>query len=502
MRSFTWAVLVSFAGAGIMAAQIDWPSFGGDSQRTGWERSDTRITRENVKHFELVLKRKFPDPHAGPRSLTPPVIVGLLISYRGFKELAFFADGTDTIWSVDADLNRVFWKRQLEPEKAKAGASACAQTVTTMPALVPPVVFGKRAAGRRRPALPGNEFGEVRPVFAVSNDGKLHELNTSDGSDLAAPLDFLPANVKASPLTIHDGTIYASSAAGCGGAESGIWAIDLTVPHPKAVSFTWKGSTAYGLGGPAFGNDGTVYLQTGLDTIQSFTPNDLKPKERLTLSGNRSGKTALGYNAPTPVVLDSNGRDVIVSSTSDGRLFVVDNKSFGGDGHKTPLSQTAPLAAADGGIWGGLAGWKDPDGKLWVFAPVWGKLNPDLKPSRTNGPVTNGAIVAFKLAEQDGKPVLTPAWVSRDMRSPVPPVTTSGAVFALSAGAYSSDGRLKRPSHAILCGLDTQTGEEIYSTGNQVAGPGALTGLTVSNGRVYFATADGTLYAFGIRLEI
>lgn len=502
MRSITLGVLISLAGAGVMEAQIDWPSFGGDSQRTGWERSDTRITRENVKDFELVLKRKFPGPHAGPRSLTPPVIVGLLISYRGFKELAFAADGSDTIWSVDADLNRVFWKRQFEPKKTKARAFACDQTVATMPTLVPPVIFGKRAAGgHRRPALPGNDFGEVRPVFAVSNDGKLHKLNTSDGSDLSAPLDFLPANVRASALTIHDGTIYASSASGCGGAQSGIWAVDLTVPDPKAVSFTWQG-TAYGLGGPAFGNDGTVYLRTSLDTIQSFTPNDLKPKERLTFPENPSGKTPAGYNATTPVVLDSNGRDLIVSSTSDGRLFILDDKSFGRDDHKTQLSQTAPLAAAGGGIWGGLAGWKDPDGKLWVFAPVWGKLNPDLKPARTNGPVTNGAIVAFKVEEQHGMPVLTPAWVSRDMRSPVPPVTTSGAVFALSAGAYSSDGQPKGPSHATLIGLDAQTGEEIYSTGNAVTAPGALTGLTVSNGRVYFATADGTLYAFGIRLEI
>ena len=503
MRSFTLAVLIFFVGAGVIAAQIDWPSFGGDSQRTGWERSDTRITRENVKDFELVLKRKFPGPYAGPRSLTPPVVVGLLISYRGFKELAFTASGSDTIWSVDADLNRVFWKRQFEPENTRAGTSACAKTVATMPALVPPVVFGKRAAGgHRRPALPGNQFGEVRPMFAVSNDGKLHKLNTSDGSDLSAPLDFLPANIKASPLTIHDGTIYASSAWGCGGAESGIWAIDLTVPEPKAVSFTWQGTSVDGLGGPAFGNDGTVYLQTGLDTIQSFTPNDIKPKERLTLLAKRSGKTATGYNVPTPVVLDFNGRDLIVSSTSDGRLFVVDAKSFGGADHKTPLSQTAPLASAGGGIWGGLTGWKDPEGKLWVFAPVWAKLNPDLKPARTNGPVTNGAIIAFMLEEQDGKPVLTPAWVSRDMRAPVPPVTTNGAVFALSAGAYSSDGRPKGRSHATLYGLDAQTGEEIYSTGNQVTAPGALTGLTVSNGRVYFSTTDGTLYAFGIRLEI
>jgi outer membrane protein assembly factor BamB len=476
--------LICLLGAGFVQAQIDWPSLGGDSQRTGWEKSDTRITRENVKDFELVLKRKFAYPRTGPRSLSPPVIVGLLISYRGFKELAFVADDSDTIWSVDADLNRVFWKRQFASGKAK---STCA----SMPALVPPVHFGRRqAAGEhRRPAIPGNGFGEVRPVFAVSSDGKLHKLNTSDGTDLTPPLDFLPPNVKAASLAIHDGTIYASSAPGCGGSQSGIWAIDLTVPDPRAVSFTWKGPS---YGGPAFGNDGTVYLPTAPNTIQSFTPNDLKPKDVLTLPEDHPLRVAAGLNAPTPVVFEFDGADLIVSSTGDGRLFIVDNKSFGGDDHKTPLFETSPLAAPGGGVWGGLSSWKGPDGKLWVFAPVWGKLNPDLKTGRTNGPVTNGAIVAFTVEEHDGKPILAPAWVSRDMRSPVPPVTTSGAVFALSPSG----------AHATLYGLDAETGEEVYSSGNQVASPGALTGLTVCNGRVYFATADGTLYAFGVHLEI
>jgi outer membrane protein assembly factor BamB len=94
--------------------------------------------------------------------------------------------------------------------------------------------------------------------------------------------------------------------------------------------------------------------------------------------------------------------------------------------------------------------------------------------------------------EENGKPALTPSWVSRDMRSPVPPVITSGAVFALATGAPT----------ATLYGLDAQTGEELYSSGKQITAPGELTGLSVSNGRVYFTTTDGTLYAFGVHLEI
>ena len=489
MRTLTIASVLSLGCVIAANAQTDWPSFGGDSQRTGWERSDTRIKAGNVEDFELVLKRQFPDVPAGPRALTPPVVVGLLISYRGFKELALVADNSGTIWSLDADLNRVFWKRQLAPVQPAAG---CSPSATAMPGLVPPRMFGARSstAGQRRPALPGNGFGEVRPVFAVSGDGKLHKLNTSDGSDISAPINFLPAGTIASPLTIHDGTIYAASQSNCGGAASGIWAIDLTASDPTAVNYTWQGPSAPGLGGPAFGTDGTVYLQTVADTILSFTPNNLMLKARFTLPTSAAGSAEL--NVPTPVVFPFDGKDLIVSSSSDGRLFVLDAKSFGGPGHNTPLSQTQPLAAAGGGIWGALSSWRDPDGNRWVLAPVQGKLNPGLKPSKTNGPVSNGAIVAFRVEVRDGKPILNPMWASRDISSPLPPVITSGAVFALSAG----------PTHAVLYGLNAKTGEEIYSTGKQVTAPATLTGLTLSNGRVYFTTVDGTLYAFGVHLEI
>jgi outer membrane protein assembly factor BamB len=113
-----------------------------------------------------------------------------------------------------------------------------------------------------------------------------------------------------------------------------------------------------------------------------------------------------------------------------------------------------------------------------------------LKSLATNGAAPNGSLIAFKLEERDGKPVLTPAWVSRDLSSPVPPAITSGIVFALSTG-----------NHATLYALDATTGKELYSTGNQVKTPANLTGMTVANGRVYFTTTDSTLYAFGIFLE-
>ena len=57
-----------------------------------------------------------------------------------------------------------------------------------------------------------------------------------------------------------------------------------------------------------------------------------------------------------------------------------------------------------------------------------------MKFAEANGAASDGAIVAFKVEDQGGKPSLTPQWVSRDMLSPASPVTANGLVFALSTG--------------------------------------------------------------------
>jgi outer membrane protein assembly factor BamB len=86
---------------------------------------------------------------------------------------------------------------------------------------------------------------------------------------------------------------------------------------------------------------------------------------------------------------------------------------------------------------------------------------------------------------------------------PETPVIANGVVFALSAGEPKLKGKEKgQPGgHAILYGLDAETGKEIYSTGDQVTAPANLSGVTMANGRVFFSTTDGTLYAFGYHLE-
>jgi hypothetical protein len=362
----------------------------------------------------------------------------------------------------------------------------------------------------------------------LSSDGRLHWLNTANGDDSGTPVKFLPPNARASSLNMADNVIYTTTNQGCGGVPNAVWAIDLNGSEGVVKSFASNGGGFWGIGGVALGADGTVYAQTGdgpLDpashkwsnTLLALNARDLTLKQYFTPPNPASSAAKnVGMNSTTPLVFTYKGRETIVASGKDGRLYLLDGQAVGGSDHHTFLSRTAPVAAdaglADRGIWGGLSTWEDADGTRWVLAPVWGPVSADLKAAVSNGSAPNGAIIAFKVEEQGGKPVLTPAWVSRDMSSPEPPSIANGVVFAVSAGdytrqvkeswgGYTADERPKSGAHATLYALDAATGKELYSSKNGITAPAALTGLTFANGRVFFGATDSTFYAFGMYME-
>src|SRR5262245_61613148 len=82
----------------------NWPTYGGDAPRSGSAGADFRITKDTVKDFQLLWKMKLETQSRGLRPILPPVILGRLISYRGFRELAFVATSADIVYAIDADL--------------------------------------------------------------------------------------------------------------------------------------------------------------------------------------------------------------------------------------------------------------------------------------------------------------------------------------------------------------------------------------------------------------
>ena len=199
----------------ILAA--DWPSQSGGPQRDAWARYEKTFTKDNVGGLDLLYKYQSDNKAKGLDSLTSPIIDGLLITFRGFKEMLVFGGSSDNVYSVDADLNKLIWKTHFEyhgdgREVRKATAS-CPGGLTAAPAM-----RGSSSAGvtfgRRPPAAPGAANGPAPPpligqggmyqgtgaFFVVGSDGYMHALNPSTGADLIPAVKFLPSNSRASAL--------------------------------------------------------------------------------------------------------------------------------------------------------------------------------------------------------------------------------------------------------------------------------------------------------------
>lgn len=529
----------------------DWMTSNGDAQRSAWVRTDAKISPETMQKpgFKFLWKLKLNNQPKQLNSLTPPSTLERLIGYRGFRMLGFVGGSSDNIFTIDTDLGRMEWEKHLaSTTPPQAGTLACPGGMTTsvvrptsaaLPALA---VGGGPGGGRSGPAKgavgepgkgavtlalvppsnpgpppgaapntaprpnaaapPGGPFGRGGPslVYALASDGMLHSMHLSNGADYQPPVKFLPPNANANGLIVINNVAYVVTTGDCGGAANGVWALDLA---SKQVN-TWKANVV-GIAGPAFGGDGTLYVATGSG---GESPNSLVALEAGTLKVKgwySAGKQEL---SATPVIFEYKGKTLIAATTKDGRMHLLDSANLGSADHQTALSiTTASLKTADF-VPGALSSWQDRSGTRWLLAPTVGKQAGELGFAVPNSAATKGAVVAWKIVEQNGVPALQPAWVSRDLVAPLVPTIINGVVFVTSSGEFRpNDSKLTaaqralRSSRAVLYALDGLTGKELWSSGTQITSftrGGALSGGV---GQIYLTTHDGTIYAFGFPME-
>ena len=517
MRKLVFFALVCASAAEApMGNTTDWWAFGGNALRDGWEKSEQRFTKDEVKDFRLLWQQRLGNLKGGVGAVMPPVVLGRLIGYRGFKELAFVAGSSNLLWAIDADLDRMYWQKDFQVQSVK---KSCTADLTSEPALPGPAVFHAPVPGQPT-AKPRsvNRFGGARPVYLLTGDGLLRQLQQSDGSDFAKPRPFVPPGVAAQALNVSDDVIFTSTKAGCG-QPAAVWSMDLLDENasPKTIKL---GADPVGMMGVVVDGDGTVFVETGdgpLDPVNGkyggtllALSKDLTVGPYFIMPENTDSRTkSTGMNVTAPVVFSYKGAEMLVTTGKDGRLYLLRTSDLGTGDHHHYIAQSIVIPAMDGdkahGIWGAIASWIDAAGTRYVLAPVWGPLSGDMQAAVPNTDAPSGSIVVFKVEDDsDGVPALKPVWVSTDMTSPGPPVIAKGVVFAVANGSFrhTAKGEMARKgTHAILYAFDGETGKQMYSTGDEVKTAGNLAGLTVANGRVYFATVDNIVQVFGKYIE-
>jgi len=529
IRKGALSVLFVAAASGLLYSQArsapDWTTTGFDAQRTSWMRVDPYISRESVPKLQFLWKLKVDNESRFGNSLSAPVAIGNLMTFRGFKSLVFVGGSSNNVYAIDYDFGTMFWRTHhnyTAGAREYAGSPACpggmTLPLTRATTLNPATQLGffgfarpprpakgevgepgkgapqlaeiaarlaargrsggeqpAAAAGARGTAPPARgaapQRGPVAPppnfVFSVAADGLLRGLIPDTGDLALAPAKFLPANATANGLIWADGFAYAATANTCGGAPEAVWAMDFLSEQKPVVAWETDGAPVAGI---ALGPDGTVYAATGAGTSQYA--NSVVALEPKTLKLRDWVRHDAAFTS-TPVVFSDGGKTYVAATTAS-RLYVLDAALLGGVDHRTPLA----VAADETGVRfnaDGLATWVDGARTRWILAEV------------------GGAIGAFTVAEKAGALSIARGWTSRRMASPRTPIIVNGVVFALAAGNAGAN--------AVLYALDPATGKDLWNSGNTITAV-ASAGLSAGTGQVYVVTADNTVWSFGIPLAI
>src|SRR5262245_34460774 len=176
-----WCAVAAYAQGG--RGGNDWGTVGNDAQRSGWVRTDPKISPASMQKpgFAFLWKQKVASDTKQLNSLTEAVLMDRYIGYRGFRSYAHFATSGDKVIAFDSDLGRVEWQKSIGTPSAQPGTLACpggltASLARTVGVSVP--VAGQvgrgGGGGRGGPAKSGvGEAGQGAVTLAALNQQQM-----------------------------------------------------------------------------------------------------------------------------------------------------------------------------------------------------------------------------------------------------------------------------------------------------------------------------------------
>jgi len=552
----------------------EWLTWGGDPERTAWNRGETMLSKQTVGRLGLKWKTQIDkevsiEIESGNAMLTTPLVAQGIRTPRGERTVVYTLSASNTLAALDAATGAPIWRRTFDNtiEPRSAPNWICTNTSTATPVIDKP----------------------KSTLYMLASDGRLHAVDLASGeAKLIPPPEFVTPFSRNWSLNLVDGFLYTTVGRGCGNgpvpgapapppgtirgagappAREGVpgdatgrgrgrgappppvaahmIAMDLNSaarPISRFFTSTARPNGAWSRAGLAWAHD-SFFVQTadgpwdppkGLwgQTLLRLAPKTLEVMDYFTPSIlEMLNANDLDYGSGGTLGFTYRNRPLVVSAGKDGTVYLLDAKSLGGPDHRTPLfaikAGNDELSYASMGVWGAPATYVNARNERWVYFPMWGPPSKEIAFDKTNGAALDGSIMAFQVVLEGDKPVLVPKWVSRNLAVPDSPVIANGVVYAISTGentlqrhtdpryhaiyqrpgepplpktgTMTAEERGQNTTHTILYALDAETGQELYSSKDDIDDWTHLSSITVADGSVYVTTRKTFVYAFGLK---
>lgn len=546
----TAAIAQQPPAGGVANVANDWPTWGYDEERSGWNRGETTISKDNVGQLKVQWNTRLStEPHDRVLStLTAPVVVAGVETAQGSKDLLFVLGADDQLYAIDARSGTILWQKSY-PNRFTAKNQTdwlCPNTSNATPVV-------DKARGL---------------LFFLPSDGHLRAVSLADGTERMAATEMVPPFTRAWSLNLFDDVVYTTSGRACGEVQdprsmfgsaaapppriagqppvmidpSAVTAVDVRDLEKPGVShfFTSGGRPAgpWGRGALARGPGNTLILQTsdGLydpgsgnwgDTILKLTPRAARVADSFTPENHQYiFSKDLGGSA-SPVVFPFGDKTLVAQAQKEGFLYLLDANDMGGGKatqHARPLFKSSQLGndAALGtdpgqGVWGSITTYANGSGQRFLYVPMWGPPSEHAPTFPVSaGPTPNGSVMAFEVVNEGENIVARPRWMSPNLVMPDPPSIANGIVFATSTGGqamqnFGPDGRRMNNKsdesarfratpvgNLVLYAFDAETGKQLYSSGDAIPNWVHFSQPVVALGKVFLVTHDAQVYAFGV----
>ena len=482
----TAATLARIPGASTAATftATDWPTYGMNRQRTGYNPVETVLNATNVS----TLKQHWASPVLDGAILTQPVLATGVLINNVPTDIVYVATEGNTTWALNATTGATIWKSAPIPQATLSqGCSG---------------LFQGKIGVQGTPVI---DHANNR-LFVASGKGYLHAYDMATGVDLPGfNLPLLDA-ANASPLTMVYGgltlspdgsSIYVATAGDpCDTQPYHGQVIRASTTNPAAILQRWfptgatgpNGGGIWGFGGVSIPPDGTVvYALTGnafaTPENAGFAEHVVKLTPTLAVAASNSPLTPspnadIDFGATALLFQRPNCPTMLAAYNKSGPLFIYNRATIQQAG---PIQTLTIAQSSNDGSNIGMPAFDPVLNQLYVVSPS------------DSGTLYKHGLIALSIGSTCSV-TPKPVWQTQvGINSPnfnpaIPPVAANGVVYY--ADGMGNDVYAFNATTGAILFHDHYTPVQ--------SGEGNFSSPSVVNGQVFVAGSDHVVHAYGL----